>query len=314
MRFISDKKSNRPMVLYHAVSSYQLLEVMLHRMLFHAKEKAVLLLPDFITGKYPQYKKLSGKNFFDRVYLFPYLYIPHREEALVTEDVSRCYRQTVPYDIRSFSDIYVAGAHFYFTLYLIQQEISFTFFEDAAGILERPEILYRALAAKFPIHAEIACRHGLFDGKNPYVRHIICHQNFSVEKALDGLNEKSRRRLIRFFIKRRIRTGAAAILLTQHFADLGIMEQEEQTRLYRNLRDRELRNISLIIKKHPDDTLDYKKIFPEAEVIRETFPAELLPYVFRQKPEFIYTFDSTGCENLKEHFTIIKVGRERYAG
>ena len=57
------------MVLYHAVSSYQLLEVMLHRIAFHEKEKAILILPDFITGKYPQYKKL--KQFFDTVYLFP---------------------------------------------------------------------------------------------------------------------------------------------------------------------------------------------------------------------------------------------------
>ena len=41
---------NRPgrMVLYHAVSSYQLLEVILHRQTYHREEKAVLLLPDFI--------------------------------------------------------------------------------------------------------------------------------------------------------------------------------------------------------------------------------------------------------------------------
>ena len=50
MKYTLDK----PMVLYHAVSSYQLLEVMLHRMVYHPMEKAVLLLPDFIVGKYPQ--------------------------------------------------------------------------------------------------------------------------------------------------------------------------------------------------------------------------------------------------------------------
>ena len=40
-------------VLYHAVSSYQLLEVLLHRRLFHPEEEAALLLPDFIVEKYP---------------------------------------------------------------------------------------------------------------------------------------------------------------------------------------------------------------------------------------------------------------------
>lgn len=58
MRHTLDKPSA---VLYHAVSSYQLLEVMLHRMVKHPRDQAVLLLPDFIVGKYPQYKKLSRR-------------------------------------------------------------------------------------------------------------------------------------------------------------------------------------------------------------------------------------------------------------
>lgn len=76
----------RPMVLYHAVSSYQLLEVMLHRKLVHSQERAVLLLPDFITEKYPWYRKLASCRFFDEVYLFPYLHIPHTSEAQVTAE------------------------------------------------------------------------------------------------------------------------------------------------------------------------------------------------------------------------------------
>ena len=50
------------MVLYHAISSYQLLEVMLHRMKYHADEGAVLILPDFIVKKYPQYQKTTNKR------------------------------------------------------------------------------------------------------------------------------------------------------------------------------------------------------------------------------------------------------------
>ncbi len=48
-------------VLYHAVSSYQLLEAMLHRRLFHREERATLLLPDFIVGKYPQWQRLERR-------------------------------------------------------------------------------------------------------------------------------------------------------------------------------------------------------------------------------------------------------------
>lgn len=77
-------------VLYHGVSSYQLLEVMLHRMLFHPDDWAALLLPDFIVGKYPQWEKLS-RGFFQEVRLFPYLTIPHGEESRVVEDTAQAY-------------------------------------------------------------------------------------------------------------------------------------------------------------------------------------------------------------------------------
>lgn len=315
-----------PAVLYHAVSSYQLLEVMLHRLYFHKREKAVLILPDFIVGKYPQYRALAENHFFDEVYLFPYLHIPHRDEAHILEDVARCCRQVIPYDIASFAQIYVAGAHFYFSLYLIQNEIPFVFFEDAAGMLSRPEKLYEALLKKFPVHAEIAQKYGLYDGSNSLVCQILClkraqtrdvsqrkYVDFCVEEALQALPRTKRKRIVRFFLKRCLRTGAQAILLTQHFANLGVMEEGEQRQLYERLRNAVLRDVRLAIKPHPDDTLDYGEIFPEAHVIREIFPSELLPYVFRKKPQVIYTFDSTGCENLRGHFVIRKIGREKDA-
>ena len=89
MKFTSASAHKASMILYHAVSSYQLLEAMLHRMLYHETARAVLLLPDFITRKYPQYQKLAAKHFFDEVYLFPYLHIPHREEKKILLHVKK---------------------------------------------------------------------------------------------------------------------------------------------------------------------------------------------------------------------------------
>lgn len=314
------------LVLYHAVSSYQLLEAMLHRRLYHAHDRAVLLLPDFITQKYPQYRKLRSGGFFEEVYLFPYLRIRHGEEQGVLEDVAWWYGRLVPHAITAFSDIYVAGAHFYFSLYLLDRRVPFVFWEDAAGMLSRADELYETLSRRFPQHAQIARRHGLFDGQNPCIRRILClkraqtidvsgerYEDFSVERALEALPARARRRLVRFFLRRRLRGGEDAILLTQHFAGLGRMTEAEQRRLYERLRDGPLRGIRLLIKAHPDDTLCYTGIFPDAAVIRETFPAELLPYVFRHRPPVIYTVNSTGCENLREHFLIRQIGRDFYA-
>lgn len=311
---------NPPAVLYHAVSSYQLLEVMLHRLVMHPRNKAVLLLPDFIKAKYPQYRKLTHR-FFDRVYLFPYLHIPHKSEKQILTDTSCHVREIFPDGLSSFSNVYVAGAHFYFSLYLIHSRIPFVFFEDAAGMLSRPDELYSALSSKYPLHAAIARKHGLFDGSHPLIHQVVClkkaqtrdvsetrYLDFSVEDTLMALPVKDRNALIRFFLHHRIRSDAEAILLTQQFSDLGLLHREEQIRLYESLRDGALRGVRLIIKKHPDDTLSYTSVFPGAAVINEIFPAELLPFVFRKKPEIIYTWDSTSCENLRKHFLIRKLG------
>ena len=91
------------------------------------------------------------------------------------------------------------------------------------------------------------------------------------------------------------------------------MSEEEQECLYQKvisiLNKREL----LIIKRHPDDKIDYKKIAPDVEIIQEIFPAELLPYIFkgRKRPKVIYTFNSTGIGNLSKKFKIV-ILEERY--
>lgn len=113
-------------VLYHAVSSYQLLEAMLHRRLFHREERATLLLPDFIVGKYPQWQRLEGP-FFDRVALFPYLLIPHGEECRVLADTAAAYEGLGLPPAESFFKRYVMGAHFYFSLYLEAKGLPFSF-------------------------------------------------------------------------------------------------------------------------------------------------------------------------------------------
>lgn len=68
----------------------------------------------------------------------------------------------------------------------------------------------------------------------------------------------------------------------------------------------------LLVKPHPDDGMDYREIFPKARVLRQVFPAELLPYAFLVGPRVVYTLDSTSCENLKRHFIIIQLGRDHH--
>ena len=317
------KKNQRKSILFHAVSSYQLLEVLLYKILFFKNCYTVLLLPDFIAQKYPFYKKFRKREFFNKVYLFPYLKIPHTEENRIFKDTEKAYKDTVPADIKSFSEIFAAGTHFYFSLYLIKNKISFTAFEDSAGILSKPYLIYEGLGKTYPVQCYIAEKYGLVQCENKYIKNVICNKSaqstdvshkrfidFSVEDALEKISPKELKKIIKIFIKRKIKRKSKSLLLTQNFAGLGLMSEEEQKDLYKKIKNKFFLNEDIIIKKHPDDKTDYREIFPGSYIIKEIFPSELLPYVFKEKPENIYSVSSTGCENLKKHFNVILLGRD----
>ena len=94
------------------------------------------------------------------------------------------------------------------------------------------------------------------------------------------------------------------LLLTQQFANLGQLTFSEQILIYQTLFDYFLENRKVLIKPHPDDILYYHRLFPEAEILREVFPAELLPMAFDRLPESICTISSTGINlsNSKVRF------------
>lgn len=86
--------------------------------------------------------------------------------------------------------------------------------------------------------------------------------DFSVERALGALPARQRKRLLRFFLPRPLKTQADTILLTQQFSNLGLLGEGEQLALYRALGEGPLAGERLLIKKHPDDPLDYPPGIP----------------------------------------------------
>lgn len=309
-------------VLYHGISSYQLLEVILHRKLRHPRAWAALVLPDFLEKKYPWWRDLESKGWFQAVRLFPYLHIPHREQHLMAQDAQAAYRRLGLPPLGSFSKIYVAGAHFCFSLCPLGEQVPFTLLEDAAGLLSRPQEAAAALGAKYPQQAAMAQELGLFTGENPLIDQVICLvkaqrpgaalpsqvEDFSVEQALEGLSPRERRRLVGLFVSRPTATRAQSILLTQQFSALGLLTPGEQAALYLGLGQGLLRDVPLLVKRHPDDPLDYRALFPGAQVMADPFPAELLPYVFRgRRPQRVYAFGSASLHNLGDHFETVSL-------
>ena len=71
------------MILYQALSSYQILECMLHRYFFYPNEHAVLLLGTYITERMPDYLSLHTQGFFDEICLFQFGGAGGKEEQIL---------------------------------------------------------------------------------------------------------------------------------------------------------------------------------------------------------------------------------------
>ena len=302
------------MNLYHCVTMYQVLEAIVHSERVHRGEYNVLLLADFSTKRYHDFRELEA--FFDEVRLFPYRTIPNDPE-IILEEVESAYHKSVPYEIAQFDHIYVAAAYYYFSLYLIANRVFFHIFEDGGGILSKPKVLYEIIRDVTPIMAEIAQTYGLLDGRNEYVRDVICNysaqsfiaddpkwRDFDPALEITRLSPETIRRLLHFFRLAPIRgiPENAVLVFTQQFANLYTMSLEDQIAIYQVSGDFFFPDQALIIKPHPDDTLDYGPIFPEAGVIRGRFPAELLPILLDRIPGTSFAVSSSSILNIRSIF------------
>ena len=102
------------MILYHVITTYHLIEAIVHRMRFHKEDKAILVFPDFGAIKFPQYQELKENGMFDDVIVFPYEKIKH---SSYEEDVIEQVKAIIPYSLYEMDKIYVAGAQFYFSYF-----------------------------------------------------------------------------------------------------------------------------------------------------------------------------------------------------
>ena len=128
------------MILYQALSSYQILECIVHRQVYYREEKCILILGTYITERMPRYRELETKKLFDEVYLFRFGGYRGSGEEIIRETGEEL-RRTLPYDIRSFEKILAAGIHPFLPAYLISEGNPFEIVEDCSGALSRPWIL-----------------------------------------------------------------------------------------------------------------------------------------------------------------------------
>lgn len=303
------------MILYQALSSYQILECMVHRQIFHKNKKCILILGTYVVERMPQYRELVIQHFFDEVYLFRFGGYKGSEDEIMHQ-VEGEIRRTLPYNLEDFEKILVAGIHTYLQMFLIHKNISFEMFEDGSGALSRPHILSDIHKKSAPFRYKLIEKYGLYDHSNELITKKYCDmksqkpgffdekaEDFQVMEEFYRLTPKIRDEIRRIFrIRKQKVQKECVLLLTQQFANLGQLTLDGQIEIYRHLFDYYLSGNLVLIKPHPDDILYYSLLFPGVEILEGAFPSELLPLAFDVFPETLCTVSSTGVNQISSYF------------
>lgn len=304
------------MVLYHAITVYHVLEFIVYHLINHSGEKSVCLLTKNMMLDDKFSRDLVRFGFFSEVVQFYDGRIPPIKESLY-ENVDNMVKKCIPH-IEDFDEINIAGAQFYFTYWLIHNKIKFNFWEEASGRLTDFEALRESvIKSGSDLQDEIAMENNMYDGNNPIVHKRYCNfaaqsadfdrnnvVDFNVTSELNKLSAECITRILNFFeVPSNLDFPSHSItILTQHFANLRMMSFEEQAEIYQMTRDyyfEDYKNNELIFKVHPSDMMFYNKLCKGCQVVRERFPAELIPYASSQRSEMLMAISSTGISTLE---------------
>lgn len=301
------------MVLYYVATYYQLLCALAYNMNKYSDQKTILIMDSFLES---QKIKLQKEHCFSEVYCFSFIPIKedlNKARLLLKEE----FNSKIPYSLRDFEEIYVAGAQNSFSMLLIDEKVHFSIFEECSGIMSCLEKLRENVSNSFPFQDKYMYENGVYDGSNELIDRIYCDKknqnkdfhnskaiNFNVIDSLNKLSKDNLNKIIRIFVSSKYKINSkCCILLTQHFANLKIMSWEEQIEIYQLFCDYFLSNYpQIIIKAHPADNMYYSKIISNSIVINEKFPSELLPFVLEKKADCIATISSTAISNLVPYF------------
>lgn len=305
------------MVLYYTATFYQLLCCIVHKQKYHKGEKAILAVDNHLMSTCTYLNNIVQSCLFDELYALPYLPIKDDNIKVISLKADEIINQ-LPYKLAEFDNIYVSAAHFWFGIYLAESDITFSMFEECNGILSSLEKLRENVRNTSIYQDKYADALGLYDGSSPLTENIYCSDNndecvldnpkviiFNLMEELVKAPNELRTKICSIF------TGDleldwpenATLILTQHFANLNIMDWEEQKDIYRFLIDYFTEpDTKIIFKPHPADIMDYENIFTESEVFRTRIPSELLPFLCRNMPQSIITVSSTAINLIGNLF------------
>ncbi len=317
------------MILYHVSTTYHLLRCIVHKLAYYPDTPCELLIVEFIlpASQRETFKqRLEQTGWFQTVTYVPEgQFKPRRRQALTEKSSDneilkavrqQClkFEQWFSADLHQYTKIYVAADQWSLGIYLLYHNIPYVYMEDASGMLSQ-EDRYLNIIRHTDLHYYIINNYLLGAGRNPIVLAHICDMNnqspdFADSKAIHfSIGETIRSKLmdrchelLDFYQVPVIpspETAPHSLLLTQFVQTLALPQLDVQEIITTLLVDYICPEHQLIIKPHPKDQwLNYRRIFPDAIILPDAFPAELIPFLTDDEIDIALTASSTSIGGL----------------
>ena len=135
---------------------------------------------------------------------------------------------------------------------------------------------------------------------NPLIKDKV--RIIDIEKSWNNLTDEDQRKILEIFnvdIEGIDFSKKTALLLTQPLSESSLisMEEEEEIDIYKEIIEK-FKDYQIILKPHPRDTKDFKKIFPNMKIIDQHFPVELLNLI-NINPTVVCAIVSTALYNFE---------------
>lgn len=338
-----DKKK---MILYIGASIYHILCFSLHKLIYHPREEAVLVICDNIFSKSGMEElktDIDKAEIFSRTLILHYIEGAYNNPYVLKETSGaeqidhyitwneqwiEQWMEENQLDISKAVEFNTAIDHRHFGLYLLSKKIPYQYFEDGNGLLSREQVQMefhkKSQYASFAVTKRL---HAL--GNSSYVTKRYANasaqvpgfydekmEDFNVIMLFAGLKEEEQKRILRMFHAKKIvlpQTKKAPVLyLTRYVRYLQKPTIRNHHYLSAMILDLFAQNHLVVIKPHPRDFSGrYGELFPDAVVLDKHFPSELLPFLYDGKFRKIITIGSTAIDALEENTEeIIKLEEE----
>jgi len=313
-------------ILYCATSAYAVLTCMIHKLVFHPKEQAHLMLSIWRKDKMEDVKKTA---IFNKVFLWndlDYRTYDYKMDKLLINGSEmdylelewrffKEYEKLLPFKISEYSAIVIHGNSMPFGCHLERNEVPYEVIEDGAGLYTNPGLLLHFIEETYPLIEQFLLKkYKIFSGSkwcrkyyiNMDVQQGQCDdakvEDFKPVELLEKIDVANRRRIFNVFHVHEAggkNDASACLLLTYPLAQREKLTHEEEKYIFTLLADIYAPECSEYhLKAHPDDRTDFSGI-NGFRIIDKGILSELLWYETKTNYELAISTVSTSLNNIQ---------------